>query len=154
VLASWVRLYGLDVEVVEAYTLPGAVALCVAGVVWLLRTPGATSWQALAAPLGLGVGPSLAVALEAPTSLRALLVGVAGSVLLGAALRLRWGAPLLVGGVTVALLALVNIAPYAAGLPRWVLFGGAGVALLALGVTWDRRRHDVAVAHRYATRLR
>lgn len=52
------------------------------------------------------------------------------------------------------LLAPVNIAPYAAGLPRWVLFGGAGVALRLLGANWEHRRHDLVVAQRYATRLR
>jgi hypothetical protein len=154
VLASWVRLFALDVDVVEAYTLPGAVALLVVGLLWMRRTPSATSWQALGAALGLAVGPSLLVALQEPTSWRALLVGVVGLLLVGVGVRLTLGAPLLVGGVTVALLALVNIAPYAAGLPRWVLFGGAGVALLLLGVTWDRRRHDLVVAQRYATRLR
>jgi len=154
VLASWVRLFALDVDVVEAYTLPGAVALLVVGLLWMQRTPSATSWQALGAALGLGVGPSLLVALQEPTSWRALAVGAVGLLLVGLGVRLTWGAPLLVGGVAVALLALVNIAPYAAGLPRWVLFGGAGVALLLLGVTWDRRRHDLVVAHRYATRLR
>lgn len=154
VLASWVRLFELDIDVVEAYTLPGAVALLVVGLLWMRRTPSATSWQAFGAALGLGVGPSLLVALQEPTSWRALAVGVAGLLLVGVGVRLTWGAPLLVGGVTVALLALVNIAPYAAGLPRWVLFGGAGVALLLLGVTWERRRHDLVVAQRYATRLR
>ena len=154
VLASWVRLYALDVDVVEAYTLPGAVALLVVGLLWMRRTPSANSWQALGAALGLGVGPSLLVALQEPTSPRAALVGIVGLVLVGLGVRLTWAAPLLVGGVTVALLALVNIAPYAAGLPRWVLFGGAGVALLSLGVTWDRRRRDLVVAQRYATRLR
>lgn len=153
VLASWVRLDALDVGAIEAYTLPGATALLVAGLLPMRRTP-ATSWQALSAPLGLGVGPSLLVALGEPTSLRALLVGVVGLVLVGAAVRLRWGAPLLVGGTAVALLALVNVGPYAAGLPRWVVFGTAGVALLALGVTWEQRRRDLALAHRYAARLR
>jgi hypothetical protein len=154
VLATWVRLFALDIEVVEAYTLPGAVALLVVGLLWMRRTPSATSWEALGAALGLGVGASLLVALQEPTSWRALAVGVVGLLLVGVGVRLTWGAPLLVGGVTVALLALVNIAPYAAGLPRWVLFGGAGVALLLLGVTWDRRRHDLVVAQRYATGLR
>jgi hypothetical protein len=154
VLASWVRLFALEVGMVEAYTLPGAVALLVVGLLWMRRTPAATSWQALGAALGLGVGPSLLVALQEPTSWRALVVGGVGLLLVGVGVRLHWGAPLLVGGVTVAVLALVNLAPYAEGLPRWVLFGGAGVALLLLGVTWDRRRHDLVVAQRYTTRLR
>jgi hypothetical protein len=154
VAASWVRLVALDVDVIEAYTLPGSLALLVAGLVWMRRTPAATSWQALGAPLALGLGPSLAVALQQPTSLRALLVGITGLVLVAAGARLGWGAPLVVGGLAVAALAVVNVAPYAAALPRWVLFGAAGVALLGLGVTWERRRQDLATVHRYAARLR
>ncbi|MGH3355160.1 MAG: SCO7613 C-terminal domain-containing membrane protein, partial [Nocardioidaceae bacterium] len=154
VLASWVRLFELEVDTIEAYTLPGAVALLVAGLVWMRRTPGATSWQALGAPLGMALGPSLVVALGEPTSVRALLVGLVGLALVGTAVVMRWGAPLLAGGASVALLALANIAPYAAALPRWVLFGTAGVALLALGVTWEQRRHDIHTMQRYAARLR
>jgi len=154
VLASWVRLLSLDVDLVEAYTLPGALALLATGLVWMRRHPDESSWRGLATPLTLGVGPSLVVALQEPTSVRALLVGVAGLALVAAGARLEWGAPLVVGGVAVGLVALVNIAPYAAAVPRWVLFGTAGVALLALGVTWERRRQDLQMVHRYASRLR
>jgi len=154
VLASWVRLSSLDVDVVEAYTLPGSLALLVAGLVWMRRNPGASSWRGLAPSLTLGVGPSLVVALQEPTSVRALLVGLAGLALVGVGVRLGWGAPLVVGGVAVGLLAVVNIAPYAAAVPRWVLFGTTGVALLGLGVTWERRRQDLQLMHRYAARLR
>jgi hypothetical protein len=153
-LASWVRLFALDVDVVEAYTVPGSLALLVLGLVWMRRNPDASSWRGLGTPLTLGVGPSLLVALEEPTSVRALLVGLLGLALVGVGVRLLWGAPLLVGGLAVGLLALVNIAPYAAAVPRWVLFGTAGVALLVLGVTWERRRQDLQVMHRYAARLR
>jgi hypothetical protein len=154
VLASWVRLSSLDVDVVEAYTLPGALALLVFGLLWMRRHPDASSWRGLATPLTLGLGPSLVVALQEPTTVRALLVGLAGLALVGVGVRLGWGAPLVVGGVAVGLLAVVNIAPYAAAVPRWVLFGTAGVALLALGVTWERRRQDLHLMHRYAASLR
>jgi len=154
VLASWVRLSSLDVDVVEAYTLPGALALLVTGLVWMRRHPDESSWRGLATPLTLGVGPSLVVALQEPTSVRALLVALVGLALVAVGVRLEWGAPLVIGGVAVGLVALVNIAPYAAAVPRWVLFGTAGVALLALGVTWERRRQDLQMVHRYAARLR
>jgi hypothetical protein len=152
--ASWVRLHALDVDVIEAYTLPGSLALLVTGLLRMRRSPTATSWRALAMALAMGVTPSLGVALDHPTSLRALLVGLAGLGLVAVGARLGWGAPLVIGATAVGLLALVNVAPYAAALPRWVLFGTAGVALLALGVTWERRRQDLRLVHRYAARLR
>ena len=105
-------------------------------------------------PLTLGIGPSLVVALQDPITVRGLLVGLVGLALVGVGVRLGWGAPLVVGGVALGLIAVVSIAPYAAAVPRWVLFGTAGVALLALGVTWERRRQDLHLMHSYAASLR
>lgn len=154
VLASWVRLVDLDVSTVEAYTLPAAAALLVVGLVRMRRTPGTTSWRGLSAGLVLAMGPSLTVAVQEPVTARALVVGLVGVGLVLGGVRLRWGAPLLVGAVAVATLALVEIAPYASGLPRWVFFGSVGVALLGLGVTWEQRLRELRVMQRYALRLR
>ena len=64
--ATWVRLVVEDVSVVEAYTLPSALALLVAGVVRMYRTPAA-SLVVLSPGLSLAFLPSLLVALEDPT---------------------------------------------------------------------------------------
>jgi hypothetical protein len=36
----------------------------------------------------------------------------------------------------------VQVGPYAAALPRWITIGGAGLLLLVLGVTFERRLRD------------
>lgn len=140
--ATWVRLNAVGVDVVEAYTLPSALVLLVLGWRRLRRVPDTTSAACLGPGLSLALVPSLLVALPDPTSPRALLLGIAALavLLLGAAERLA--APLLVGGAVVATLAVVNLAPYADAIPRWVLFAAVGAALLFLGVTWERRLRD------------
>lgn len=74
-----------------------------------------------------------------------------GVLLVGA--WLRWAAPLILGSATALALVLVNIAPYAAALPRWVIFAVAGVGLLFLGVTWERRLRDARTLTAAALRL-
>jgi hypothetical protein len=51
-------------------------------------------------------------------------------------------------------LAVANLVPYIDAVPRWVLFGAVGAALLFLGITWERRLRDartlVAAIERFA----
>jgi hypothetical protein len=139
VAASWSRLLADDVNAVEWYTMPTAVVLCAAGV-WRVQTrPDASTVFSLSPGLVLLLAPSLVAALPDPTSLRALLLGIGALGLLIAGAVLRWAAPLVVASATLLVLAVVNVAPYANAVPRWVLFGCAGALLLYLGVTWERR---------------
>ena len=80
----------------------------------------------LAPGLTLATVPSLLVALDDPTSLRALLLGLGCLVLVLAGVALRWSAPLVVGSVVGAVLVLRELAPYAADLPPWVVIGLSG----------------------------
>ncbi len=152
--ASWVRLADTDVEVVEAYTLPSALVLVAAGCWWLRRDADAVTAVALLPGLGLAVGPSLLLALDDPVTLRGLLVGVAGVGLVLVGVALHWGAPLAVGAVAVATLAVRELAPVAMAVPRWSLLAVAGAALLAVGITWEQRRRELVAASRYMTALR
>ncbi|NEA52584.1 hypothetical protein G3I35_41545, partial [Streptomyces sp. SID10815] len=80
-------------------------------------------------------------------ALRPWLLGVAALLvtLVGARHRLR--APLLLGGAVLVLDALHASAPYlvrvADALPHWVLPALAGLLLLAVGATYERRLRDV-----------
>ena len=140
--ASWVRLIAEDVDVIEAYTLPTALVLLGLGGWRMRQQPEWSSLANLAPGLSLALVPSLLAALPEPTSLRALLLGIAALGVLLAGVATRWAAPLLVGGGVLAVLALVNLAPYAVAVPQWVLFALVGAALLYLGVTWERRLRD------------
>ena len=102
----------------------------------------------------LAVVPNIVVALADPVSLRGLLFGIGslGLVLVGA--WLHWGAPLVVGGVARAALVLRELGPVALAVPRWSLLAVAGALLLAVGITWERRRSELVTAARYVTALR
>lgn len=90
--------------------------------------------------------PSLLAAWADPHWLRPLLLGAAALVitLLGARWRLQ--ALLVLGGAVLALDALHELAPYVVqvvgALPRWVAPALAGVLLLAVGATYEKRLRD------------
>ena len=141
--STWVRLSDAGVEVVEAYTLPSALAVLGVGAWKLWRQPQLGSVKALLPGLTLAFLPSLLRSTDDPVSWRALILGVSalGALLLGAYQRLI--APLVAGAVVVGVLAVLNLTPYALALPRWVLFAAVGAALLFLGMTWEKRLSDL-----------
>lgn len=153
-VATWVRLAAEDVSLVEAYTLPAAIVLVAVGVARMRRVADASSLPALAPGLVLALVPSLVATAADPVSVRAVLLGAAALAVLLAGAWLRWVAPVLVGGAALAALAVVELAPYAAAVPRWVLLGAVGAGLLFLGVTWERRLRDVRAAVTAARSLR
>jgi hypothetical protein len=140
--ATWVRLAAVGVTVVEAYTLPSATVLLVLGVIRMRRRPGTSSITNLAPGLLLALVPSLVVAIPDPTSLRALLLGIAAAAAILAGAAVRWACPLLVGGAVLLVLVIVNLAPYANAIPRWVLLALLCAAFLFLGITWEKRLRD------------
>jgi len=151
--ATWVRLADLGVEAPEAYTLPSALVLVLVGLHRLRRTPGTAS-AVLLPGLTLATLPSLLWVLTDPVGPRAILLGVAclGLVLVGA--RLRWSAPLAVGGLVGGLVVVREVAPYASGVPQWVVIGLAGTILTVVGVTWETRLLELRRAATYLGRLR
>ncbi len=138
----------------EVYAVPAAVLLGGAGVWRLIHDRGTTSWRALGSSLSLGLVPSLLLALDNPVSTRGALIGAAGVVVLSVGIARRWGAPFVAGSAVVAVLAVRHLGPLAAALPRWFSLGWVGLALLLVGITWEARRRDAAMAERYLTALR
>ena len=123
-IAYIVRLAESRVDVVEAYTAPFAVGLLGVGL-WALRKQEIGTVRALGPGVTLALLPSLPQALDEPTSLRALLLGLVAVAFLAIGLMRRWRAPF-VGGTTVTLLLVIaNIGPWAMALPRWVAHRGA-----------------------------
>ncbi|MYY11531.1 hypothetical protein GT204_22160 [Streptomyces sp. SID4919] len=145
-LAAWVRLAAWEVGTPEAYTLPVTVPALVVGLL-RRRRPGTTSWTAYGPGLAATLLPSLATAWSDPGWPRPLLLGTAALAvtLLGARHRLQ--APLALGGATLGLVALHELAPYlvqlAGVLPRWLAPALAGLLLLAVGATYEHRLRDV-----------
>ena len=128
---------------VELYTLPAATAFAALGVAQHRAARAADpgrhpSTMLTSAPaLTLAVVPSLLVAVTGDDVLRLLLVVLAGMTLLvlGVARALR--APVLLGSLTLGIVALVQGSPFLAYVPAWVLLASAGAALLTIGVLWE-----------------
>ncbi|WP_340537573.1 SCO7613 C-terminal domain-containing membrane protein [Nocardioides sp. GXZ039] len=155
VLATWVRLAELGIGAPEPYTLPAATALVIVGLLRLRRDPTASTRLALFPGLTLATVPSLLRALETdPVSVRAAVLGLSCLLLVLLGARLRWSAPLIVGAAVGAILALAELAPYAAQTPQWVVIGLSGTTLIVMGITWERRVRDLRRAMGYLGRLR
>ncbi len=156
-IASWIRLTDTGVETVEWYTVPAAAALLVYGVRRLRRDPSEStesSWRCLGPGMALALTPSLLLALGEPITWRGLFVGLASVALVALGVRLRLAAPFALGVVATALLALRNVWPVAAFIPRWSLLFVIGGVLLGMGMTWESRVGDVRTASRYVRGLR
>ncbi|WP_415003105.1 SCO7613 C-terminal domain-containing membrane protein [Aeromicrobium sp.] len=154
VLAWIVYLTASDTHVLEVYTLPFAAAALGAGAVAMARSASVPTWLALGPGLLFAVVPSALLAYAGPVSVRALLVGLVAAVLIGVGLVRRWQAPFVIGGTALAILALVELAPYGWALPRWILLGAAGALLLGAGITWEDRVRDGRAAARFVGSMR
>ncbi|MGQ0467508.1 MAG: SCO7613 C-terminal domain-containing membrane protein [Sporichthyaceae bacterium] len=141
--SSWVRLAAADVSTPEAYTLPPAVALLIVGSVMHVKNRELSSWRTFGPGLALAFVPSLLATLDDEDFTRALLLGVAALCVLLVGVSAKLQAPLALGGAMLAVDAVVQIAPYADAVPRWVSIGAAGILLLGLGATFERRLRDV-----------
>lgn len=146
VAATWVRLAAWGVEWPEAYTLPVTVPALAVGALRRRRDPQVSSWSAYGPGLTATLVPSLFAAWGDTHWLRPLLLGVAALAVTLAGARLRLQAPLVLGGLTLALDTLHELAPYVVqvvdALPRWLPPALAGLLLLAVGATYEQRLRD------------
>ncbi|WP_412180790.1 SCO7613 C-terminal domain-containing membrane protein [Streptomyces sp. ADMS] len=146
-LATWVRLAAWDVETPEAYTLPVTVPALLLGALRRRRDPQVSSWTAYGPGLAATLVPSLVAAWGDAHWTRPLLLGLTALLvtLLGARHHLQ--APLVLGGSVLVLDTLHELTPYLVqvtdALPRWVPPALAGLLLLVLGATYERRIRDV-----------
>ncbi|WP_371646336.1 hypothetical protein OG974_11215 [Streptomyces sp. NBC_00597] len=146
VAATWIRLSASGVQVPEAYTLPVTAAALAVGFLRRRRDARASSWAAYGPGLGATLLPSLIAAWGDAHWLRPLLLGLAALAvtLLGAHRRLQ--APLLLGGAALAAVAVHELAPYVVqvvdALPRWLPPALAGLLLLVVGATYEKRLRD------------
>jgi hypothetical protein len=150
----WLLIAGEKVATVEAYTLPAAAVALLAG--WLARRSRdeLSSWAAYGPALAAALLPSLASVLvgEGQPVRRLLLgLGALAVVLAGAQARLR--APVIAGGVVLALTALHEIVLVWDLLPRWIPLAAAGLLLVGLAMTLERRRRDLARVRAALTRM-
>jgi hypothetical protein len=152
VLASWIALAGARVETPEAYTLPAAAGLLLIGLP-RLRTQG-RSWAAEGPAVAVGLVPSAFLAVTDPSTIRLVLVVAAAVVLTAAGTLTHRQAPFVLGAASLAFVVLGRLGPYAPLLPRWVTLTVAGLLLLLLGATYERRRQQAREAVAWVVQMR
>jgi hypothetical protein len=63
-------------------------------------------------------------------------------------------APFVVGAACLAVVVIGRLAPYAPLLPRWLTLGTAGLLLLVVGATYERRRQQAREAVAWVAQMR
>ncbi|GGQ50394.1 SCO7613 C-terminal domain-containing membrane protein [Couchioplanes azureus] len=149
----WLLLAAEQVAVVEAYTVPAAGVALLAG--WLARRRAAvSSWVAYGPALAAALLPTLASVLVADGEpVRRLLLGAAALAVLLAGARARLQAPVVTGGAVLVLVALHELVRVWDLLPRWIPLAAAGLLLVGLAMTLERRRRDMARVRAALTRM-
>jgi hypothetical protein len=158
IVGVWLLMSSGRVELPEAYSLPFAVFALFVGVLELQRRPDLGSWLAYGPALIAGFAPSLAlVVLTDTVPLRRVLVIVAGVLTLAIGSVLQQKAPVVVGSAVTAAATLNELLRLSAML-HWsvllALFGAAGVLLIGLGASYEKRRQNVARLRGALNRLR
>ena len=143
-LAWWLLLGANEVALVEAYTLPAAAVAMAVGWLALRSRPALRSWVAYGPALAAASLPSLATVLIGPGEpLRRLLLGVGAVAVVSTGAVYRRQAPVVVGGVVAALVALHELVLVWQKLPTWLPTTVAGLVLIGLAITFERRRRDM-----------
>jgi hypothetical protein len=148
VLGVWLLMRIGNVASPEAYGLPFAVFALLVGILELRRRPDIGSWLAYGPALVAGFLPSMVLVLMTDTApARRVLLIVAGVLAVAFGSVRRQKAPVVVGSVVTAAATLHELLRLSAMLPWWILlllFGAAGVLLVSLGATYEKRRQNVA----------
>jgi hypothetical protein len=141
----WLLIAGERVATVEAYTLPAAAVALLAG--WSARRSrtGMSSWTTYGPALAAALLPTLASVLVGEGEpLRRLLLGAGALAVLLAGAYARLRAPVVAGGAVLAVVALHELVLVWDLLPRWIPLAAAGLLLVGLAMTLERRRRDLA----------
>ncbi|MFB9677430.1 SCO7613 C-terminal domain-containing membrane protein [Streptosporangium vulgare] len=144
--AAWLRLLASDISVVEAYAVPFSLVLLGFGW-WRARGGETSSWVAYGPGLASSLVPSVFALLTGSGWLRPLLLGLVSLAVLLTGARFRLQAPAVLGGLTLAVVALHELAPWIAEVvvlvPRWVPMALGGLLLVVVGATYEARLRDV-----------
>lgn len=152
VLAGWIAAAGADIRTPEVYTLPAAAGLLLLAVPALRA--GTASWAAEGPGLAVALLPSALVVVAEPTAARLVVVVAAAAALTVAGTLTHRQAPFVVGACALLVVVLGRLAPYAPLVPRWVTLATAGLLLLVVGATYERRRRQAREAVAWVAQMR
>jgi hypothetical protein len=143
-VAWWLLMYVAKVALPEAYTLAVALAALIIGYLRARRDPELSSWLSYGVALVAAFLPSLVIVLmtnETPLRRGVIIVGAAATVVFGSWRRQQ--APVVVGGVTLAVAALHELAAVSTTALLWTIMALVGAVLVGLGANFEKRRRDL-----------
>jgi hypothetical protein len=144
-IAWWLLMHIAQVALPEAYTLAVALVALITGYVEARRHPEISSWLSYGVALVAAFLPSLAIVLstgQTPLRRGLLIVAAAGIVVFGAVRRQQ--APVVVGGVVLAIAALNELAAVSTAALLWTVMALVGGVLVGLGANYEKRRRDIS----------
>jgi hypothetical protein len=159
-LAGWLQLVAAArVGLLEVYSVPVAAVALLAGLVARRRTVRRrtgrlSSWVAYGPALAAGLVPGLAsIVIADGQYVRRLLLGLVSLAILLAGARARLRAPVVLGGAALTVVALHETALVWDLVPRWIPLAAAGLLLVGLASTLERRRRDLDRLRAALTRM-
>jgi len=141
--SSWVRLADAGIDSPEPYVVPISLAALLFGRLRRRSDRRLSSFAAYGPGLSGLLLPSLLAAIADSDPARPLLLGLVALAVTLAGVGQRLKAPLMLGGLTLSVLALDQLAPVAAALPGWIPIAAAGLLVLVVGATYEERREDL-----------
>jgi hypothetical protein len=142
---------GAGATTIEWFTLPPAAVMLAAGIYgWRDQS----SWIFLGPGLLLGLVPSALIANSNDDYLRTTFVVAAAVAIILIGTRYALQAPFVIGAGVLQKIALWQLLEVAPLIPRWITLATAGLILLTVGATYERRLQNAKQATRWLTALR
>ncbi|MEU4389496.1 hypothetical protein [Kribbella sp. NPDC023855] len=142
---------GAGATTIEWFTLPPAAVMLAAGIYgWRDQS----SWIFLGPGLLLGLVPSALIANSNDDYLRTTFVVAAAVAIILIGTRFALQAPFIIGAGILQKIALWQFLDVAPLIPRWITLATAGLILLTVGATYERRLQNAKQAARWLTALR
>ncbi len=141
---------GAGATTIEWYTLPPAAILLTLGILGWRHQP---SWTYLGPGLLLGIAPSALVANSNEDWLRTTLVVAASVLIITIGTRHSLQSPFLIGTAALLKITLWQFLEVAPLIPRWITLATAGLILLTIGATYERRLQNTKQAAHWVAAL-
>ncbi|WP_020389958.1 SCO7613 C-terminal domain-containing membrane protein [Kribbella catacumbae] len=150
-VANTAFVLGAGATTIEWFTLPPAAVMLAIGVYGWRNQP---SWVFLGPGLLLGLVPSALIANSNYDYLRTTFVVAAALAVILIGTRFSLQAPFVIGAGVLLKIALWQFLEVAPLVPRWITLAAAGLILLTVGATYERRLQNAKQAARWLTALR
>ena len=145
IVAWWLLAADRGTHTVDIYTVPFAVYAYLTGAYVYRRLPALGSWVTFGPGLLAGFLPSLVLALVPDPSIgRRLIIGIVAVAVVLVGARHRWHAHVIIGGWVAVILALREIVLVWQRLSAWIPLSVAGLLIITVAITYERRRRDWA----------